>query len=46
MAGAVAQVDEERREALERDFSERRREFVQDGALAGAVRRTTLTARR
>ena len=45
MAALVAQVDEERREALERDFSERCRDFVKDGALAGAVRMTTLTAR-
>lgn len=46
VAARVAQVDEERREALERDFSERCRDFVKDGALAGAVRMTTLTARR
>jgi hypothetical protein len=42
----MAEVDEERREALEHDFSERCRNFVKDGVLAGAVRMTTLTARR
>jgi SAM-dependent methyltransferase len=46
MAARVAQVDEERREALERDFSERCRDSVKDGALVGAVRMTTLMARR
>jgi ubiquinone/menaquinone biosynthesis C-methylase UbiE len=46
MAARVAQVDEERRQALERDYSERCRDFVKDGALAGAVRITTLTATR
>jgi hypothetical protein len=46
MAAAMAQVDEERREALERDFSERCRDFVKAGALVGAVRMSTLTARR
>ncbi|MDX1579692.1 MAG: methyltransferase domain-containing protein [Gemmatimonadota bacterium] len=46
MAALVAQVDEERREALERDFSERCRDFTEEGAMAGAVRMTTLTARR
>lgn len=46
MAAMVAQVDEQRREALERDFSERCRDFVEDDALVGAVRMTTLTARR
>lgn len=46
MAAALAQVDEERREALERDFSERCRDFVADGVMAGAVRMTTLMARR
>lgn len=46
MAAVVAQVDEERREALEREFSDRCQGFVTDGVLAGAVRMTTLTARR
>jgi ubiquinone/menaquinone biosynthesis C-methylase UbiE len=46
MAGVVAKVDEERLKALERDFSERCRDFVREGALVGAVRMTTLTARR
>lgn len=46
MAAVVAQVDEERRAALERDFSERCRDLVTDGALVGAVRMTTLTTRR
>ena len=46
MVARVAQLDEERREALERDFSERCRDFVREGRLAGAVRITTLMARR
>lgn len=46
MAVVVAQVDQERREALERDFCERCRDFVKEGRLVGAVRMTTLTARR
>ena len=46
MAAVVGLVDEERREALERDFVERCRGFLDDGALAGAVRMTTLTAMR
>jgi hypothetical protein len=46
LAAVVAQVDQEGRNALERDFSERCEDFVKDGALAGAVRMTTLTARR
>jgi hypothetical protein len=46
MAGVLAEVDEEDRRALERDFTRRCRDFVQDGALAGAVRMSTLTARR
>lgn len=45
MAAVVAEVDEERREALERDFSERCRDLVKDGALVGTVRMTTLTAK-
>ena len=46
MAAALAQVDDKCREALERDFSERCRGFVSDDALSGAVRMTTLTARK
>lgn len=46
MAAVLAEVDEERRRALERDFTERCRDFVEDGALVGAVRMSTLTARR
>lgn len=45
MAAVVAQVDEQRREALERDFSERCRDWVEDNGLVGTVRMTTLTAR-
>ncbi len=46
MAAVIGQVDQERREALERDFSERCQDFVKDGALVGEVRMTTLTATR
>ncbi|KPV41934.1 hypothetical protein AN478_00090 [Thiohalorhabdus denitrificans] len=46
MAAVLAQVDQERRAALERDFAERCRDFVEEGALVGAVRMTTLMARR
>ncbi len=46
MAAVVAQVDEERRAALEKEFSERCQDFVEEGALAGGVRMTTLEARR
>lgn len=46
MAAMVAQVDDQRREALARDFSERCQDLVEDNALVGAVRMTTLTARR
>lgn len=46
MAAVVAQVDQNRREALERDFCERCRDFVEDGRLVGAVRMTTLRAKR
>jgi hypothetical protein len=46
MAAVVASVDEERLKALERDFSDRCRAFVEAGALVGAVRISTLTARR
>jgi ubiquinone/menaquinone biosynthesis C-methylase UbiE len=46
MGAVVSQIDQQRREALERDFCERCRDFVKEGALAGAVPMTTLTARR
>jgi ubiquinone/menaquinone biosynthesis C-methylase UbiE len=46
MAAVVAEIDEDGREALERAFVERCREFVENGGLTGAVRMTTLTARR
>lgn len=46
MAAVMGQVDRESREALERDYCERCRDFVQDGALVSSVRMTTLTARR
>lgn len=45
VAAAVAGLDEEGRDALERDYAERCREFVEDGALTGAVTMTTVTAR-
>ncbi len=45
LAAAVADLDEDGRDALERGYAERCREFVEDGALAGAVRMTTVTAR-
>lgn len=45
MAAVVARADDACIEALERDFSERCRDFVDEGgALTGAVRMTTLTA--
>lgn len=44
LAALVAQVDEQRREALERDFTERCRDFVEDDGFVGAVRITTLKA--
>ncbi len=46
MAAVLAQLDPERQEALERDFSERCSDFVNEGSLTGAVRTTTLFARR
>jgi len=46
LAGAVADVDQEHRAALERDYAARCREFVEDGALKGSVRMTTVTATR
>ncbi len=46
LAAAVAEVDQQRRTALERDYSERCEAFVEDGALTGAVTMTTVTARR
>lgn len=44
LAAAVAQVDDERREALERNVSTRCQEFVEDGALRLRVNMTTVTA--
>jgi len=44
LAAAVAEVDEERRAALERDYAARCREFVEDGGLTGSVRMTTVIA--
>lgn len=44
LAAAVAQVDDERRAALERDFSAQCQEFVEDGALKGRVNMTTVIA--
>ncbi len=44
IAAEVAQLDEERRGALERDFVEACRPYVADGGLGGAVRMTTLVA--
>lgn len=46
LAAAVAQVDEERRSALERDFFARCEPFVEDGGLTGEVTMTTVTAGR
>lgn len=46
LAAAVAQVPDEVGRTMEREFTERCREFVRDGALVGAVRMTTLTATR
>lgn len=40
----VAQLDEQRCKALERDFSERCRDLVEDNGLVGAVRMNTLKA--
>jgi hypothetical protein len=44
LAAAVAQVDEERRAALENDFSNRCRTLAPPGLPGGAVRMTTLLA--
>lgn len=46
VAAALAEVDEERRDALERDFRARCEPWVEEGRLVGAVRMTTLTATR
>lgn len=46
MAAALADVDEERRDALEEDFRARCEPYVDEGGLAGAVRMTTLTGTR
>lgn len=46
LAAEVAQVDEESRVALERDFSQQCQPFVTDGRLPGQVRMTTVIARK
>lgn len=46
LAAAASKVDEVRRDALEREFAERCGDFVDDGALIGTVRMTTLVAER
>lgn len=46
MAAAVAEVDEESRAALEREFVEACEPFAADGVLEGAVRMTTVVAMR
>lgn len=46
LAAAVADLDEEGRAALERDYAARCGDFVEDGALAGSVRMTTVIATR
>lgn len=46
LAGAVAQLDDERRGALERDVAAQWREFVEDGALMLHVRIVTAAARK
>jgi hypothetical protein len=44
LAAAVTQVDDERCAALERDFTTRCQELMEDGALPIRVEMTTLTA--
>jgi SAM-dependent methyltransferase len=46
LAGTVAQVDDERRAALERDAVAKWQEFVNDGVLVLQVRIVTATARK
>jgi len=46
LAGAVGQVDDESRSALEHEFSTRCQRFVQNGGLSGQVNMTTLIAGR
>ena len=46
LAGAVAQVDDERRASLERDIVAKWQEFVKDGALVLQARILTATARK
>lgn len=46
MVAVVEQISQKRRDALERDFRERCADFVKEGTLTGAVRMTTLTAKR
>lgn len=44
LAGLLAEVDDQRREALTRDYVTRCQEFLKDGGLAGDINMTTLTA--
>ncbi|MGH7541616.1 MAG: methyltransferase domain-containing protein [Gemmatimonadota bacterium] len=44
LAAAVAEIDEERRAALERDFTARCRDSLESGPLTGSVGMTTLIA--
>jgi hypothetical protein len=44
LAAVVARADEERRAALENEFSEKCRPFALTGTLAGGVKMTTLLA--
>jgi hypothetical protein len=44
LAAEVAQADEERRAALENEFSEKCQAFAPNGTLAGGVKMTTLLA--
>jgi len=46
LAGAVAQVDDERRASLARDVAARWQEFVKDRALMLQVRMVVATARK
>jgi hypothetical protein len=46
LAGAMAQVDDERRASLERDVVAKWQEFVKDGALVLQVRIVIATARK
>ncbi|MEJ2719759.1 MAG: hypothetical protein P8181_01280, partial [bacterium] len=46
LAGAVAQVDDERRSALERDVAAKWQDFVEDRAMMLQVRMVVATARK